>query len=80
MNVYDFGTSKVGGREQEHIKLELVDSNSNTVMNGIAFGQSASARYIKSRRSFDIAYTIEENIYKRGNVQLQIEDIRPNEE
>ena len=79
-NVYDFGTSKVVGREQEHIKLELVDSNSNSVMNGIAFGQSASARYIKSRRSFDIVYTIEENIYKKGNVQLQIEDIKPNEE
>ncbi len=79
-NVYDFGTSKVVGREQEHIKLELVDSNSNTVMNGIAFGQSASARYIKSRRSFDIVYTIEENVYRRGSVQLQIEDIKPNEE
>ena len=78
--MYDFGTSKVVGREQEHIKLELVDSNSNTVMNGIAFGQSASARYIKSRRSFDIVYTLEENIYKRGNVQLQIEDIKPNED
>lgn len=77
--VYDFGTSKVVGREQEHIKLELVDSNSNNVMSGIAFGQSASARYIKSRRSFDIAYTIEDNIYKRGQVQLQIEDIRPEE-
>ena len=74
-NVYDFGTSKVVGREQEHIKLELVDSKSPSVMNGIAFGQSASARYIKSRRSFDIAYTLEENIYKRGNIQLQIEDI-----
>ena len=76
MNVYDFGTSKVVGREQEHIKLELVDSNSNTVMNGIAFGQSAAARYIKSRRSFDIAYTIEENTYRHGAIQLQIEDIR----
>lgn len=74
-NVYDFGTSKVVGREQEHIKLELVDSLSPTVINGIAFGQSAAARFIKSRRSFDIAYTIEENIYKRGNIQLQIEDI-----
>ncbi len=74
-NVYDFGTSKVVGREQEHIKLELVDSKSPTVMSGIAFGQSAAARFIKSRRSFDIAYTIEENIYKKGNVQLQIEDI-----
>ena len=80
IDVYDFGTSKVVGREQEHIKLELVDSRSNNVMNGIAFGQSGSARYIKSKRSFDIAYTIEDNIYKHNDVQLQIEDIRPAEE
>ena len=80
LDVYDFGTSKVVGREQEHIKLELVDSKSNNVMNGIAFGQSVSARYIKSKRSFDIAYTIEDNVFKRGAVQLQIEDIRPTEE
>ena len=77
--VYDYGTSKVVGREQEHIKLELVDSKSSTVLNGIAFGQSAAARYIKSKRSFDIAFTIEENIFKKNQVQLQIEDIRPNE-
>ena len=77
--VYDYGTSKVVGREQEHIKLELVDSKSSCVVNGIAFGQSASARYIKSKRSFDIAYTIEENVFKKNQVQLQIEDIRPNE-
>ena len=77
--VYDYGTSKVVGREQEHIKLELVDSKSSNVVNGIAFGQSASARYIKSKRSFDIAYTIEENVFKKNQVQLQIEDIRPNE-
>ena len=49
-------------------------------MNGIAFGQSASARYIKSRRSFDIAYTIEDNTYKRGAIQLHIEDICPTED
>lgn len=78
--VYDFGTSKVVGREQEHIKLELVDSKSNNVMNGIAFGQSGSARYIKSKRSFDIAYTIEDNIFKHNGIQLQIEDIRPVED
>ena len=78
-NVYDYGTSKVVGREQEHIKLELVDSKSSNVVNGIAFGQSASARYIKSKRAFDIAYTIEDNVFKRGMVQLQIEDIRPSE-
>ncbi|MBR1469490.1 MAG: single-stranded-DNA-specific exonuclease RecJ [Prevotella sp.] len=78
--VYDYGTSKVVGREQEHIKLELVDSKSSNVVSGIAFGQSASARYIKSKRAFDIAYTLEDNIFKRNQVQLQIEDIRPREE
>ena len=80
IGVYDFGTSKVVGRDQEHIKLELVDSKSNNVMNGIAFGQSAAARYIKSHRSFDIVYTMEDNIFKHGSIQLQIEDIRPTDE
>ena len=75
--VYDYGTSKVVGRGQEHIKLELVDDKSNNVMNGIAFGQSSQARYIKTKRAFDICYAIEENTHKRGEVQLQIEDIRP---
>ena len=79
-NVYDYGTSKVVGRDQEHIKLELVDNKSNNVMNGIAFGQSSQARYIKTKRSFDICYTIEENTHKRREVQLQIEDIKPSEE
>ena len=77
-NVYDYGTSKVVGRDQEHIKLELVDNKSNNVMNGIAFGQSSHVRYIKTKRSFDICYTIEENTHERGEVQLQIEDIKPN--
>ncbi len=76
-NVYDYGTSKVVGRDQEHIKLELVDNKSNNVMNGIAFGQSSHVRFIKTRRSFDICYTVEENTHKRGEVQLQIEDIKP---
>ena len=78
-NVYDYGTSKVVGRNQEHIKLELVDNKSDIVINGIAFGQSSQARYIKTKRSFNIVYTIEENNHKRGELQLQIEDIEPSE-
>ena len=76
-NVCDYGTSKVVGRRQEHIKLELVDDLSNKVFNGIAFGQSQQAKYIKSKQSFDICYTLEENAYKHGEVQLQIESIHP---
>ena len=75
--VYDYGTSRVVGREQEHIKLELVDSKSSRVMNGIAFGQSSQARYIKTKQAFDIVYSLEENSHKHGDVQLQIEDIKP---
>ncbi|MCQ2267019.1 MAG: single-stranded-DNA-specific exonuclease RecJ [Bacteroidaceae bacterium] len=77
LGVFDYGTSKVVGRGQEHIKLELVDGKSSHVMNGIAFGQANQARYIKTRRGFDICYSVEENSHKRGEVQLQIEDIRP---
>lgn len=76
-HVYDYGTSKVVGRNQAHIKLELVDNNSNSIMNGIAFGQSSHVRYIKTKQAFDICYTLEENIYKKGEIQLQIEDIKP---
>ncbi|MBO5964335.1 MAG: single-stranded-DNA-specific exonuclease RecJ [Bacteroidaceae bacterium] len=78
-NVYDYGTSKVVGRDQEHIKLELVDNKSDIIMNGIAFGQSSQARYIKSKHSFNIVYTIEENTHKRGEIQLLIEDIETSE-
>lgn len=76
-NVYDYGTSKVVGRGQEHIKLELVDNKSNNILSGIAFGQSGHARFIKSKRAFNICYTIAENTYKHGEIQLQIEDIQP---
>ncbi|MBQ6433141.1 MAG: single-stranded-DNA-specific exonuclease RecJ [Bacteroidaceae bacterium] len=79
-HVYDYGTSKVVGHHQEHIKLELVDNKSSNVVGGIAFGQSSQARFIKSKRAFDICYSVEENTHKRGEVQLQIEDIRPSED
>ncbi len=78
--VYDYGTSKVVGREQGHIKLELVDSKSGNVIEGIAFGQSSAVKYIKSKHAFGIAYTIEENYYKRDALRLQIEDIHPEED
>ncbi|HZK02859.1 MAG TPA: single-stranded-DNA-specific exonuclease RecJ [Bacteroidaceae bacterium] len=76
-NVFDYGTSKVVGREREHIKLELIDNKTGNVLNGIAFGQCEHAAYIKTKRPFDICYTIEENSYKQGELQLQIESIKP---
>lgn len=75
--VFDFGTSKLVGRNQEHIKLELVDNESNKVMNGIAFNMAKYFSYIKARNPFDICYTIEENKHQgNGNIQLLVKEIR----
>jgi single-stranded-DNA-specific exonuclease len=80
-NVYDYSTSKLVGKNQEHIKLELVDSKSDKVINGIAFNMSEHFDDIKSGKPFDICYTIEENKHKtNGAIQLQIKDIRFSED
>ncbi len=75
--VIDVGTSKIVGKNMEHIKLEITDGISDRVMNGIAFNMAKYFDYIKEKKPFDICYTIEET--KRRNnslVQLQIKGIR----
>lgn len=69
--VYDYGTSRLVGRKLEHIKLELVDSKSENIMNGIAFNMHEHFDYIKAHKPFDICYTIEENNHN-GNTYMQL--------
>ncbi len=69
--VYDYGTSRLVGRKLEHIKLELVDSKSENILNGIAFGMHEYSKYIKELKPFDICYTLEENNYN-GNTSIQL--------
>jgi single-stranded-DNA-specific exonuclease len=76
--VFDYGTSRLVGKEQEHLKLELIDSQSECIMNGIAFGKSEHNDCIKALNPVDICYTVEENTFN-GNttIQLMIKDIKP---
>ncbi|MDE5942129.1 MAG: single-stranded-DNA-specific exonuclease RecJ [Muribaculaceae bacterium] len=76
--VMDFGTSKLVGRQLEHIKLELVDDTSGKVINGIAFNKAHLFDRIHARCRFDICYTIEENKHQNSPnaIQLQIKEIR----
>ena len=77
-NVYDFGTSKIVGKEGAHLKLELIDESSKIPTHAIAFGMSEHAKYITERNPVDICYTIEENVYNgTTSIQLMIKDIRP---
>ena len=75
-NVYDYGTSKLVGKKQEHIKFELVDDKGSKIMNGIAFGMAQYYSYVKAHKPFDICYTIEENKHRNSSsVQLLIKSI-----
>ncbi|MCC8144783.1 MAG: single-stranded-DNA-specific exonuclease RecJ [Tannerellaceae bacterium] len=77
LGVKDYGTSKLVGKELEHIKLEMIDNNSNMPIHGIAFGMHEHNEHIKEMKPFNICYTIEENTYN-GNTTLQliIKDIK----
>jgi single-stranded-DNA-specific exonuclease len=79
--VRDYGTSKLVGKELEHIKLELIDDSSDNIIQAIAFGMHRYNDHIKSNERFDICYTIEENTYNNTTtIQLLIKDIRINGE
>lgn len=80
-NVFDFGTSKLVGKNLEHIKLELEDDSTSHVINAIAFNMAQYFEHIHSHKPIDICYTIEQT--KHGinidTIQLMIRDIRPSE-
>lgn len=78
--VRDAGTSKLVGKEKEHIKLEIIDDSCDTPVHGIAFGmKSLFEKYVQKgdpEKRFDICYTIEENPHN-GNASLLVKDIKP---
>ena len=76
--VQDYGTSKLVGREQEHIKLEIIDSKSaSSPIHGIAFGMSRFNAHIKLMKPFNICYTVEESVYNgNASFQLMVKDIK----
>ena len=76
--VSDFGTSRLVGKNGEHIKLDVVDETSGKVMDAIAFNMSDKWPIVKSGRPFSISYTIEENKHhtaRPGSFQLLVKEI-----
>lgn len=71
-NVMDFGTSKLVGKNLEHIKFELVDDTSGKVFNGIAFNMAEHFEYIHARKPFDICFTIEDNKHQCATSPIQL--------
>ncbi|MDR1091277.1 MAG: single-stranded-DNA-specific exonuclease RecJ [Prevotella sp.] len=75
-DVQDYGTSKIVGKDNVHLKLEMADKTVVTPVNGIAFRQSDSYERVKNGEPFDICYTLEENVHNgKSNIQLYVKDI-----
>jgi single-stranded-DNA-specific exonuclease len=75
-NCIDKGGSRLVGKDQDHLKLELVDSK-GTVTQGIGFGLGQHHSKVKQKNPFSILYTLDENEFN-GSVSLQllIKDIK----
>ena len=76
-NVKDNGGTRLVGKEEEHLKLDLLSPEEGIKLNGIAFSMADFNDHIKKSRPIDICYTIEENMFN-GNryIQLMIKDIK----
>ena len=77
-NVLDYGTSRLVGKNSEHLKLDLMEANrSSAVFSGIAFSQSDHLDMIKRSLPFDICYSVTENEYRgKTYMQLNVRDIQ----
>jgi len=77
-NVLDSGSSRPVGKNQEHLKLDLIEPTSNSSQfPGIAFNQAENFEAISQGLPFDICYSIAENEFRgKTNLQLFIRDIK----
>lgn len=77
-NVLDSGSSRLVGKNNEHLKLDLMEANrSSSVFSGIAFSQSDHIEMIKKSEPFDICYSVAENEYRgKTYMQLNVRDIK----
>lgn len=77
--IKDQGNSRLVGRENEHIRMEMYDPETNFSHNGIAFNLADKFDIVKSGKPFDVVFTIEENSYNNNNIQLLVKDIKMSE-
>ena len=74
-NCTDKGGSRIVGKENEHLKLEIIDSTA-TAIQGIGFGLGQHYTKVKQKLPFSILYTLEENEFNGlKSLQLMVKDL-----
>ncbi len=75
--VFDYGTSKKVGKDQDHLKVELIEEKSGSIKQGIGFSMGNDLEKLQTGNPFDVCYTIEENVYNgRSSIQMMLKDMK----
>ncbi len=75
-HVRDAGYSRIVGKTEEHLKLDMVDTQ-NSKQQGIGFFMSNLFQFVKDGKPFNVCYSIEENEFNgKVSLQLKIRDIQ----
>lgn len=72
LNVRNAGSSKIVGRQGEHIKLDITDETGERTISAIAFNMADKFPLIEEGKPFSIIYTIEENKHHAAGHPLQL--------
>ena len=72
----DTGGSRVVGKDQSHLKLEVTDG-SGRIVSGIGFGMAHHYPNIQAKKPFAVLYTLEENEFNgQRSLQLKLKDLK----
>ncbi len=77
-NLVNHGASRLVGKEKKHLKLNVRELETSTVMDGIGFGLGQHWELIKSGKPFSLCFHLKRNSF-RGHtaLELEVKDIRP---
>ena len=76
MGCKDKGGTRLVGQDKNHLKLELIDCNGDTI-HGIGFGLGSHLLKIKEQISFSVLYTLDENDFNGiKSLQIKVKDLK----
>jgi len=78
-SVVDTGNGRCVGKDEKHLKITVKKDESKSI-NAIGFGLGSKHSLVKNQAIFNMAYTLDENVWEgKASLQLSIKDIKIDE-
>jgi len=78
-SVIDTGYGRCVGKDEKHLKITVKKGESKSI-NAIGFGFGSKHSLVKNQALFNMAYTLDENVWDgKSSLQLRIKDIKIDE-